>query len=50
MPGRFLVQDILKLIFVYMLIHYGFKFPEEGKTPSNSDMPNGFMTPDVAMQ
>jgi len=29
-PGRYMVQDVLKLMFVHILMHYDFKYPEEG--------------------
>jgi cytochrome P450 len=49
-PGRFFVQDALKLIFVHILTRYDFKYPEEGKTSPSPDIPNGIMcTPDITM-
>ncbi|KAH9896312.1 cytochrome P450 [Xylariomycetidae sp. FL2044] len=49
-PGRFLVQDSLKLIFIHLLTHYVFKYPDEGKTRPGPDMANGIMiAPDVTM-
>ncbi|CAH0054729.1 unnamed protein product [Clonostachys solani] len=49
-PGRFFVQDALKLIFVHLLTRYDFKYPEQGKTRPSPDMPNGIMSaPDVTM-
>jgi cytochrome P450 len=49
-PGRFLAQDALKLIFIYMLTHYELKWPEEGKRRPDSDAPSYLsITPDVTI-
>ncbi|KAI1120675.1 cytochrome P450 [Nemania abortiva] len=49
-PGRFLVQDALKLIFIHMLAHYSFRYPDDGKTHPSPDMSHGIMiAPDVSM-
>lgn len=47
-PGRFFAQDALKLIFIHMLTHYEFKWPEEGKCHPDPDTPeNMSIMPDV---
>ncbi|KAJ8128347.1 hypothetical protein O1611_g5287 [Lasiodiplodia mahajangana] len=49
-PGRFMVQDSLKLIFIHLLTHYEFKYPDQGKLRPSPDTPVGIMiAPDMAM-
>ncbi|RYP60321.1 hypothetical protein DL770_010019 [Monosporascus sp. CRB-9-2] len=49
-PGRFLAKEAIKLIFVHMLTHSGFKYSEEGQQrpvdkPDNLQMLPNFATP-----
>ncbi|KAI0120158.1 cytochrome P450 [Nemania sp. FL0031] len=49
-PGRFMVQDSLKLIFIHLLMHYEFKYPDQGKLRPDPDTPTGIMiAPDMTM-
>jgi cytochrome P450 len=50
-PGRFMVQDLLKLMFIHILTHYDFKYPEQGdKLRPSPDISNWILTgPDTTM-